>query len=72
MKLNFIWLTATLLFLVGCLDTETTSEEVSEEQLGDSAFGRKQQLKELKLKIETLQWENSRLSLKLKTVNGSG
>ena len=72
MKLNFIWLTATLLFLVGCLDTETKSEEVSEEQLGDSAFGRKKQLKELKLRIETLQWENSRLSLKLKTVNGSG
>jgi antitoxin component YwqK of YwqJK toxin-antitoxin module len=37
----------------------------------ESALDRKQKIKELELKIETLQWENSRLSLKLKSVNGA-
>ena len=72
MKIHFIWLTAILLILAGCLDTDSANEVSPDEQIGDSAFDRKRQLKELKLQIETLEWENSRLSLKLKTVNGSG
>ena len=58
--------------LSGCFDSNNDVEEDSKANAGKSAFDRKQKLKELELQIETLRWENSRLSLKLKTVNGSG
>ena len=59
-------------FFNGCFDSNTGEEEVSQASAGESAFDRNQKLKEFELQIETLKWENSRLSLKLKTVDGSG
>lgn len=55
-------------FLSGCLDF---GEQQEVPVVEESALDRKQKIKELELKIETLQWENSRLSLKLKSVNGA-
>ena len=37
----------------------------------ESSLERKKEIKELKLKVETLEWENARLSLKLISVNGA-
>ena len=55
----------------GCLDFG--SDEVNEpaESEEKSAFDRKQKLKDLELQIESSKWENSRLSLKIRTVSGS-
>ena len=60
-----------IIFWSGCLDSDTSKEDEFKNNTGDSAFDRKKKLKELELTVETLKWENSRLSLKLKTVDGS-
>jgi antitoxin component YwqK of YwqJK toxin-antitoxin module len=59
-----------MIFLSGCFDLDTSKEDEDKSNTGDSAFDRKKKLKELELTVETLTWENSRLSLKLKTVDG--
>jgi hypothetical protein len=60
-----------IIFWSGCLDPDSSKEDELKNNTGDSAFDRKKKLKELELTVETLKWENSRLSLKLKTVDGS-
>jgi antitoxin component YwqK of YwqJK toxin-antitoxin module len=61
----------TIIFWSGCFDPDSSKEDELKNNTGDSAFDRKKKLKELELTVETLKWENSRLSLKLKTVDGS-
>lgn len=68
MNLHILTLGWITIFLFGCLDF---GEEKEVPVVEESALDRNQKIKELELKIETLQWENSRLSLKLKSVNGS-
>ena len=60
-----------IFFVSGCLDLddEKTDENIDADQ--ESALERKKEIKELKLKVETLEWENARLSLKLISVNGA-
>ena len=60
-----------IIFWSGCFDPDSSKEDELKNNTGDSAFDRKKKLKELELSVETLKWENSRLSLKLKTVDGS-
>ena len=71
MKFYSILLIITIICSGGCLESDDSEKDALENKPGDSAFDRKQKLKELELEIETLKWENSRLSLKLKTVDGS-
>ena len=68
MNLHILILWGITIFSYGCLDL---GEEKEVPVVEESALDRNQKIKELELKIETLQWENSRLSLKLKSVNGS-
>ena len=72
MKFLLIFPIITAYFFTGCLDSKNSEEKTLNVSSGESAFARKQKLKELELKIDALKWENSRLSLKLKTVDGSG
>ena len=72
MRLIILLSIFTTVVFSGCLDLGNEEESESIESPGGSAFDRKQKLKELELQIESLKWENSRLSLKLKTVDGSG
>ncbi|MEJ6621136.1 MAG: hypothetical protein QNL93_04235 [Opitutae bacterium] len=60
-----------IIFWSGCFDPDSSKEDELKNNTGDSAFDRKKKLKELELTVETLKWENSRLSLKLKIVDGS-
>ena len=69
MKYPSVYIFFLALSFSGCLDSETGGDDKI--QSTDSAFDRKQRVKELELQIETLKWENSRLSLKIKTVDGS-
>ena len=58
-----------IFFVSGCLDLddEKTDENIDADQ--ESTLERKKEIKELKLKVETLECENARLSLKLISVN---
>lgn len=60
----------TFLFLgfTGCSDDEASSG--SGEQT-EGALDRSKRIRELETSLERLKWENSRLSLKIKTVNGA-
>lgn len=70
MKYFSISLFCASLVLSGCLEIfeDGTKEELLKE--GESAIDRKKKLKEMELEIQKLEWENSRLSLKLVTVDG--
>ena len=58
-----------LVFLtVSCFDDE---EEESTEKSGGNALDRREKIRQLELDVETLKWENSRLFLKVRSVNGS-
>ena len=56
------------LVLAGCSDDEASSG--SGEQT-EGALDRSKRIRELETSLERLKWENSRLSLKIKTVNGA-
>ena len=71
MRLFIFFSIFTICFFSGCLDFGNDEESDSAPSTGESAFDRNQRLKELELQIESLKWENTRLSLKLKTVDGS-
>ena len=71
MRLIILLSIFTTVVFSGCLDLGNEGESESIESPGGSAFDRKQKLKELELQIESLKWENSRLSLKVRTVKGS-
>ena len=58
-------------FVSGCLETHDDDKQSDEKNIEQSSLERKQEIKDLKLKVETLKWENARLSLKLITVDGS-
>lgn len=55
------------LLLAGCSDDEAPSG--SEKQAG-GALDRSKRIRELETSLDRLKWENSRLSLKIETVNG--
>ena len=61
----------TICFWTGCLDFGSDEVNQPAESEEKSAFDRKQKLKDLELQIESLKWEKSRLSLKIRTVSGS-
>ena len=55
-------------FLSGCEE----NEEILESNAGgESALKRREKIRELEADLEVAQWENTRLSLKLRQVNGS-
>ena len=55
--------------LTGCEEEATNSDSVLP---GESALSRREKIRELEADLEVLRWENVRLSLKLRKVNGSG
>ena len=58
-----------LVFLTfSCFDDK---EEESTEKSGGNALDRREKIRQLELDVETLKWENSRLFLKVRSVNGS-
>ena len=61
--------TFSLVFLtVSCFDDE---EVESTERSEGNALDRREKIRQLELDVETLKWENSRLFLKVRSVNGS-
>ena len=50
------------LVLSSCIDLFENEKEEVDQTVGDSAIDRKKKLEEMELKIEILEWENSRLS----------
>jgi len=58
------------LVLSSCIDLFENEKEEVDQTVGGSAIDRKKKLEEMELKIEILEWENSRLSLKIKTIDG--
>ena len=65
-KVEFVLLFA-LVLLVGC-EEETTVNHMNTS--GESALTRMERIKELEADIQIAEWENARLSLKLRKVNG--
>ena len=55
------------LVLAGCSDDEASNGSGEE---SEGALDRSKKIRELENSLEKLKWENSRLSLKIKTVNG--
>lgn len=61
--------TFSLVFLtVSCFD-EDEAESTARSEV--NALDRREKIRQLELDVETLTWENSRLSLKVRSVNGS-
>ena len=56
--------------LSGCLEIFENEKKEELKAGGESAIDRKKKLNEMELQIQKLEWENSRLSLKLVTVDG--
>jgi len=56
------------LLICGC---EEDQPEPASEQRGESALSRRERIRELETDVEVLRWENVRLSLKVRTVDGS-
>ena len=56
--------------LSGCLEIFEDEKKQDPQGGGESAIDRKKKLNEMELQIQKLEWENSRLSLKLVTVDG--
>ena len=59
------------LLLGSCFDIFEDIKEEEKETIGDSAIDRQKKLEELEFRVKILEWENSRLSLKMNTVDGS-
>ncbi len=70
-RFHCLWVikTFSLVFLtVSCFDEE---EAESTERSEGNALDRWEKIRQLELDVETLKWENARLSLKVRSVNGS-
>jgi hypothetical protein len=57
-----------MLFTFGC---DENKPEPTSVQRGESALSRRERIRELETDVEVLKWENVRLSLKVRTVDGS-
>lgn len=66
--LTFPW----VFLLASCLDSDSQEDIEQSQQSGESSINRIQKLKDQELLIDSLTWENSRLSLKLIRVDGGG
>lgn len=65
----YVLTTFALVFLtVSCFDDE---EVENSERSEGNALDRREKIRQLELDVETLKWENSRLFLKVRSVNGS-
>jgi hypothetical protein len=68
MKITTIAVMLWSLLICGCEEEE--SESVSVQRV-ESALSRRERIRELETDVEVLKWENVRLSLKVRTVDGS-
>jgi len=62
---------ASMIFALVICGCEEDKPVTHSEQKGESAYSRREKILELETDVEVLKWENVRLSLKLRTVDGS-
>ena len=68
MRISTIAVIFCTLFTFGCNEDKLESASA---QRGESALSRRERIRELETDVEVLRWENVRLSLKLRTVDGA-